>query len=94
MSDKEVIRTIDVLIDRLDGRDAVGRLLGIGGNGVSMWLVRGEIPRGYHLDLFLECGRRGLRIAPDLLDLPADAFAHVAFVKPPTSPRPRARRSA
>lgn len=92
MSETQVIRSIDELIDCLGGREAVGRLLGIGGNGVSMWKVRGEIPRGFHLDLFLECGRLGFVIDPKLLDLKSNAFAHVVFV--PKPPRPSRSRRA
>jgi hypothetical protein len=55
-------KTIDEVIDRMGGTGAVGRLLGIGPSAVSNWRAQGEIPRAWHLALYLEAERRGFQI--------------------------------
>lgn len=85
-----LIRTIDDLITALGGEEALGTRLGCGRTGVAMWKTRGYIPTGWHLRLFLMLAAKRMQPAPDLFELPEDAFDAVAQAFPvPVPPRKR-----
>jgi predicted transcriptional regulator len=55
-----MIETVKDLIEALGGTGKVASLLGIVPSAVSNWIAAEEIPRGHHLDIYLECQRRNL----------------------------------
>lgn len=60
----KAIQSIHDLIEMLGGASELGRHLGISQEAVSMWRVRGEIPSGWHFDLFIEARSRGFDVSP------------------------------
>lgn len=62
-----VIQTIDQLVDALGGTGEVGEWADIGANAVANWIARGWIPPGWHLRLYIEANRRGLKLAYERL---------------------------
>jgi hypothetical protein len=59
-----MIETIDDLIEAYGGASALGEKLGITQEAVSMWRARGEIPGGWHMELFVDARVRGWDLAP------------------------------
>lgn len=71
---KRRLNTIDELIDAFKAGDRSGEhelaeFLGISVNAILNWRLRGYIPNGWHLRLYLEAQRRGWTIAPEVFDL-------------------------
>lgn len=66
---KKMIRSIDELVDALDGPVKVGEWLGIGKQAVSNWSMRGYIPPAWHLRLFIEVQRRELSVHPSVFGI-------------------------
>ena len=59
---KHVIRTVRQLVDEFGGTGKMAAFLGIVPSAVSNMLADDDIPRGYHLELYLEAKRRGWAI--------------------------------
>ena len=66
---KLMIRTVRELVDALGGTGATARFLGIVPSNVSNWLADDDIPRGHHLELYLELERRGLRVSKSVFGI-------------------------
>lgn len=69
----EPIDSIHDLIEMLGGASELGRHLGISQEAVSMWRVRGEIPSGWHFELFIEARSRGFDVSPSVFGYVDDA---------------------
>ncbi len=63
------IDTIASLVDALGGPSAVADWLGISQSAVSNWIMRDEIPPGWHLRLYLKSEELGWRVDPRLFGL-------------------------
>jgi hypothetical protein len=61
-----MIETINDLIEAYGGASALGEKLGITQEAVSMWRARGEIPGGWHMELFVDGRSRGWEMAPSV----------------------------
>lgn len=59
---KSIIRTVRELVTAFGGTGKLASFLGIVPSAVSNMLADDYIPRGYHLELYLEAERRGLKI--------------------------------
>jgi hypothetical protein len=68
------ITSLDALVDAFDGTTAFARWLDVGSSTVSNWKADGAIPRGYHLRIYLEAQRRGLRLDPCVFDMDPEEF--------------------
>jgi hypothetical protein len=66
MNKRETIRTVADLVTAFGGNKAMGDWADVGETAVCNWKDANEIPRGYHLRLWLEVERRGLSVDPDL----------------------------
>ena len=66
---KRKISTITGLVDAFGGATEVAEFLGISAAAVSNWSLRGYIPTGWHLRLYLEGQKRGFSFAPEVFDL-------------------------
>jgi len=56
------ISSIRELVGAFGGTGKLADFLKVVPSAVSNWLAQKEIPRGYHLDIYLECERRGWKI--------------------------------
>lgn len=56
------IRTVRELVDAFGGTGKLAAFLEIVPSAVSNMLADDSIPRGYHLEIYLEAGRRGWEI--------------------------------
>lgn len=56
------ISSIRELVGAFGGTGKLAEFLKVVPSAVSNWLAQKEIPRGYHLDIYLECERRGWKI--------------------------------
>lgn len=63
------IKTIAELVGALGGTCKLADLMRLRPAAVSMWMARGEIPRGYHLRLSVEIWKRGLMVSPSVFEL-------------------------
>jgi hypothetical protein len=61
------IHTVRQLVDAFGGTGAFAEFLRVGPSAVSNMLAQDEIPRGHHLDIYLECERRGLKLDKEAL---------------------------
>lgn len=68
------IGSVDELVDAFGGTTAVARWLGVTKSCVSNWRADGAVPRGYHLQIYLEAKRRSLPIHATVFNMPADLF--------------------
>lgn len=57
-----VIHTVDQLIDAFGGPGEMAAWAGIGATAVANWAARSFIPPGWHLRIYAEACRRGLRL--------------------------------
>lgn len=57
-----MIRSVRELVDALGGTGETAKFLGIVPSNVSNWIAADYIPRGHHLELYLEAQRRGFRV--------------------------------
>ena len=64
-----VVRSVDALVTAFGGTKAMADWADVGMSAVSNWIASGNIPRGYHLRLYLEAQRRGILIDPSLWGL-------------------------
>lgn len=63
------ITSIEQLIEALGGPVNLGRKFGISQEAVSNWPARGNIPGGWHVQLFAMAAREGLSIDPAIFKL-------------------------
>jgi hypothetical protein len=68
------IGSVHELVEAFGGTTAVARWLGVTKSCVSNWRADGAVPRGYHLQIFLEAKRRSLTIQPAVFNMPAEYF--------------------
>lgn len=68
------ISTVDDLVIAFGGTGAFARWLDVGSSCVSNWRADGAIPRGYHLQIYLEAKRRKLRVSPGLFQMTEKHF--------------------
>lgn len=73
-TDNDPIRTVSDLVAAFGGTGAVAEWLDVGSPCVSNWKALGQIPRGYHLQIYLEAKRRGIRICSSLFGMPPELF--------------------
>lgn len=71
------LATVDQVIDAFGGsktpaanNKAVAAWLGLNTSAVCNWRERESIPSGWHLRFYLEAGKRGLEITPEVFGLP------------------------
>jgi len=67
------IETVAQLVDALGGTTAVANWLDVVPSTISNWKEHGQIPPGWHLQLYLECQRRELCVAPGLFGIKDDS---------------------
>ena len=87
--EKKIV-TVDRLINALGGPTAVGKWLGIKQSAVSNWSLRGEIPPGWHLRLYMEAQKRGFRVDDELFGLEVVGRPAVGSAKKKTMRREHA----
>lgn len=63
---REILRTVDDVIDAFGGTTVVAKWLGIRHTAVSNWRAEQAIPNGWHLRFWLEAQDLGYRIDPRL----------------------------
>lgn len=66
---RNVLQTVDEVIDAFGGNSVLASWLGIGDSAVSNWRDRQSIPPGWHLRLYLEAQSRGIEINPKLFGM-------------------------
>lgn len=64
-----VVRSVEALVAAFGGTKAMADWADVGMSAVSNWIAFGNIPRGYHLRLYLEAQRRGILIDPSIWGL-------------------------
>ena len=92
------LQTVDQVIDAFGGaktqaanNKAVAIWLGLNTSAVCNWRERENIPSGWHLRFYLEAGKRGMHIAPNVFGLEDEAPVHVDRRN---KKKPRARAAA
>ena len=75
------IKTIEQLVDVLGGPVILGGKFGISQEAVSNWSIRGNIPGGWHVQLYAMAAREGLTIDPSVFKLTEGDVA--GLFKPP-----------
>ncbi len=68
------IDNIDDLVEAFGGTAKFARWLDVGPSAVSNWRALGDIPRGYHLSIYLEARKRRLRVAPAIFHMSPKQF--------------------
>lgn len=86
------IQTIEQLIEALGGPVILGRKFGISQEAVSNWGSRGNIPGGWHVQLYAMAAREGLTIDPAIFKLTEEDVA--GLFQPSRRPKQRAGRAA
>ena len=66
---RELLRTVDEVVEAFGGDAVVAEWLNIQRTAVVNWRMRGFIPPGHHLRIYLEAQAMGCRIDPKLLGL-------------------------
>ncbi len=74
-SEDHTIETIDDLVDAFGKTGEFARFLDVVPSAVSNWKADGAIPRGHHLQIYLEARRRRLRISPKVFNMTAKQFS-------------------
>ena len=87
------IETIDHLIDELGGPSEIGRWLNIGSNAVTNWSLRGEVPSGWHLRIYIELCKRGRTVNPAVFGLTDEEAAPLMHRGRMAAARPSKRLS-
>lgn len=59
---ERTISTVPDLVAAFGGTKRLADFLGVVPSAVSNWIAEDYIPRGYHLQLYLEAPRRGIAI--------------------------------
>lgn len=59
---EQPISSVRGLVEAFGGTGKFADFLHVVPSAVSNMLAQNEIPRGHHLDIYLECERRGLKI--------------------------------
>lgn len=67
-----ILKSVQEVVDALGGPSAVGARWGIGQSAVSNWILRGYLPPGWHLRIYLTLKRMGLRAHPSVYGLEED----------------------
>lgn len=75
---RQPISTVDELVVAFGGTGAFARWLDVGSSCVSNWRADGAIPRGYHLQIYLEAKRRKLSVAPGIFQMSEKHFEEEA----------------
>ena len=73
--DVQTIETIDELVEAFGKTGKFARMLDVVPSAVSNWKADGAIPRGYHLQIYLEARRRRLRLSPKVFNMTDKHFA-------------------
>lgn len=63
------LKTVPEVIAALGGPTFLGERFDIGQNAVSNWKIRGHIPPGWHLRVYLSIRQRGLEVHPSVFGL-------------------------
>lgn len=87
------IETIEQLVETLGGPVILGRKFGISQEAVSNWGARGNIPGGWHVQLYAMAARKGLTIDPAIFKLTEDDVAGLFEPKRPQRGRVKASRT-
>ncbi len=66
---KRILKSVSEVVDALGGPSALGARFNIGQSAVSNWNMRGEIPTGWHLRIYLSVKEMGLDIDPEVFGL-------------------------
>lgn len=66
---KRVLKSVNEIIAILGGPTAVADRFNIGQSAVSNWIMRGEIPPGWHLRIYLEAEKRDMEIDPEVFGI-------------------------
>lgn len=91
------IKSIEQLIETLGGPVILGRKFGISQEAVSNWASRGNIPGGWHVQLYAMAAREGLTIDPAIFKLTEEDVAglfDLPRVRHRHRPRKKPQRSA
>lgn len=83
------IQTIEKLVEVLGGPVLLGRKFGISQEAVSNWGSRGNIPGGWHVQLYAMAARKGLTIDPAIFKLTEEDVAGLFKPSRPAKPRNR-----
>lgn len=66
---KRILKSVPEVVNALGGPSLLGDRFNIGQSAVSNWNMRGEIPPGWHLRIYLEVERLGMEIDPSVFGL-------------------------
>jgi hypothetical protein len=66
---KRILKTVSEIIDALGGPTVVAGRFNIGQSAVSNWNMRGEIPTGWHLRIYLSIRQMGMDVDPEVFGL-------------------------
>lgn len=84
------IGTVEEVVDALGGDTQVAAWLGISQPAVAQWKIRGEIPGGWHMRIYIRLLSMGLDCDPKVFGLSAeDALALRNAHNPARSKRQR-----
>lgn len=67
-----MLTSVNEVVDALGGPSAVGSHYGIGQSAVSNWILRGYVPPGWHLRIYLRLKRMGFKAHPSVFGLDED----------------------
>lgn len=86
---KRILKTVSEVVDALGGPSVLGDQFSIGQSAVSNWNMRGEIPPGWHLRIYLSIRQMGLDIDPEVFGL--DSLKGLGPPQQPGAKRKRPR---
>lgn len=66
---RELLQTVDSVVEALGGDDVVSSWLGVGRTAVCNWRARKCIPPGWHMPIWLTLQERGYRVDLDVFGL-------------------------
>lgn len=82
MTERAQINTVSELVDAFGGNKPMADWADAGETAVCNWKAANEIPRGYHLRMWLEADRRGLSINPKLFGVSEYVHGRVKRSRP------------
>lgn len=81
MTRSELLSTVDDVIDALGGPSAMAEIFGGSSSRFSNYKLRGFFPKAMHMEIYVQCMKRGLTIAPLLVGMDAEVARRLS-IKP------------
>lgn len=80
MSEMGVLASVSDVIDAFGGPNAMAHVFGGVPSRFCNARAKGEFPKSMHMQIYVECRRRNLNIAPELVGVPVEMMTNGVVV--------------